>query len=407
VRKHIILALMFSCFLATTLLADDNITFNEILNRVHNNNFELKAMQQQIEAAKSGIIQARFIPNPELEIELGNFGIDEIGVGIGQSFELGGKKKTRIEIAELDLKRSELAFELKKFELEITAFRKVLPLLSISGKLALLDSLITIERSTLETIQKRVEAGTTMPIDALRAEIDMEELFLEKRSANNEIAQLIQNLPILWSDSTVDFTSVAGVINHEITIPSIEIFQTSLLNHPEIEMLDLDRKLSKLELDETKSNSIPDLTIGVGVTRSMETEENTFGLSAGIELPIFNRNQGQIKGKKYLVTANKFETDNTILTKQAELQVLYNQLSIVNEELVTIETKILPKAETVFQTLLGYYKQGSVSLLDVIEAQTEFLEYKTTVIESHTERAELLTDLYELTGLKTEFIINQ
>jgi cobalt-zinc-cadmium efflux system outer membrane protein len=398
---------MFSCFLATTLLADDNITFNEILNRVHNNNFELKAMQQQIEAAKSGIIQARFIPNPELEIELGNFGIDEIGVGIGQSFELGGKKKTRIEIAELDLKRSELAFELKKFELEITAFRKVLPLLSISGKLALLDSLITIERSTLETIQKRVEAGTTMPIDALRAEIDMEELFLEKRSANNEIAQLIQNLPILWSDSTVDFTSVAGVINHEITIPSIEIFQTSLLNHPEIEMLDLDRKLSKLELDETKSNSIPDLTIGVGVTRSMETEENTFGLSAGIELPIFNRNQGQIKGKKYLVTANKFETDNTILTKQAELQVLYNQLSIVNEELVTIETKILPKAETVFQTLLGYYKQGSVSLLDVIEAQTEFLEYKTTVIESHTERAELLTDLYELTGLKTEFIINQ
>ena len=235
-RKHIILALMFSCFLATTLLADDNITFNEILNRVHNNNFELKAMQQQIEAAKSGIIQARFIPNPELEIELGNFGIDEIGVGIGQSFELGGKKKTRIEIAELDLKRSELAFELKKFELEITAFRKVLPLLSISGKLALLDSLITIERSTLETIQKRVEAGTTMPIDALRAEIDMEELFLEKRSANNEIAQLIQNLPILWSDSTVDFTSVAGVINHEITIPSIEIFQTSLLNHPEIRL---------------------------------------------------------------------------------------------------------------------------------------------------------------------------
>ncbi len=82
-------------------------------------------------------------------------------------------------------------------------------------------------------------------------------------------------------------------------------------------------------------------------------------------------------------------------------------MSTINEELNTIQTKILPKAETVFQTLLEYYQHGSISLLDVIEAQTELLGYKTRVIEYHLIRVELLTDLYELTGLNVKIIVNK
>ncbi|MBT3756149.1 MAG: TolC family protein [Candidatus Cloacimonetes bacterium] len=406
-RKYKIIALMFCCFAITFLQAEESLTLNEILQRVQENNLELKSMQKQIEAAKAGIDQARLNPNPELEIELGNFGKDEIGIGIGQSFELGGKKKSRIEIAKTVVEKSELELEMKKFELEIETIRRVLPLYSITTKLALLDFIIAIEKSTLETIQKRVEAGSTMPIDAMRAEIELEELYLEKRLTDREVIQLKKTLPSLWSDSTVDFVSVSGKIKSELIIPSIESFQKSLLDHPEIRMIELEQKLYRAELNEAKTDAIPDLNIGVGFSRSMEANENAIGLSASIDLPIFNRNQGEIKTGKYSIDAFEFDASNIILNKKAELEEIYAQVSTINEELITIQTKILPKAETVFQTLLEYYQRGSISLLDVIEAQTELLDYKTRVIENHLIRAELLTELYELTGLNVKIIVNE
>ena len=342
-----------------------------------------------------------------MEVEFGNFGKDEIGIGIGQSFELGGKKRTRIEIAKIELEKSELEFDIKKFELEIEAIRRVLPLLSNTTKLTLLDSIIAIAESTLKTIQKRVDAGTTMPTDAIRAEMELEELLLERRLADREVVQLKKNLSVLWSSSTIDFSSISGTINQKFTIPSLETFQKSLLNHPEIKMIELEWRLSQKELEESRIGAIPDLTISAGFTRSMETEENTVALSASIDLPIFSRNQGEIKSKEYSADAFQLDADNTILIKQTELQKLYNRLRTVDEKLNTIETKILPKAESVFQTLLGYYELGSVGLLDVIEVLSELLDYNTSIIDNYVIRTELLTDLYELTGHKMKFIVNE
>ena len=406
-RKNKIIALMLCCFAIALLHAEGNLTFTEILQRVQENNLELKSMQKQIEAAKAGIDQARLNPNPELEVELGNFGKDEIGIRIGQSFELGGKKRFRIEIAKIEVERLELELEMKKFELEVETIRRILPLYSITTKLDFLDFIIVIEESTLETIQKRIETGSTMPIDAMRAEIELEELYLEKRLAEREVTQLKKNLPSLWSDFEFDFSSVSGKINSDLIMPSIKTFQESLLLHPEIKMIEYERRLSRTELNAAKADAVPDLTVRTGFTRSMETKENAVGLSASIDLPIFNRNQGEIKSRKYSFDVVEFDADNKILHKQSELRELYAQVNSINEELNTINTKILPKAEVVFQNLLEYYQRGSISLLDVIEAQSELLKYQTRVIENHLIRAELLTDLYELTGHKVKFIVNE
>jgi outer membrane protein, heavy metal efflux system len=406
VKKCLIL-LMFGIFAIALLHAEDVLTLETILNRIQDNNLELKSMKKQIDAAQSGIVQAGLFSNPELEVELGNFGKDEIGVGLGQTFELGGKRKNRKDIAKSELMKTELELEMKKRELEISAIRGILPLLSASEKLILLDSAIAIGQTTTETIRKRVEAGSTMSIDLMRAEMDLEGLFLERRSADKELSQLHKNLPASWSESVVDFEKVSGKINDQINIPSLEILREALTEHPEVQMIELERKQSRLELKEAKISAIPDLSLGVGVTREMETEENSIGLTAGIELPIFNRHQGYIKAKEHSNAALQYEADNTILSKEAELLELYNQLSIITDELNTAKTKILPKAETVFQTLLDYYERGSISLLDVKEAQAELLECNTGIIENLAARAELLLDLYELTGYKMNIIISE
>ena len=405
--KKCLILLMFGIFAIASLQAEEVLTLEKILKRIQDNNLELKSMQKQIEAAQSGIVQAGLFSNPELEIELGNFGKDEIGVGLGQTFELGGKRKNRKDLAKSELKKTELELEMKNRELEISAIRGILPLLSASEKLILLDSAIAIGQTTTETIRKRVKAGSTVPVDLMRAEMDLEGLFLERRSADKELSQLHKNLPALWSESVVYFDKVSGNINEDVSIPSLEILKESLLEHPEIQMILLERKQSRLELKEAKISAIPDLSLGVGVTHETETEENSIGLTAGIELPIFNRNQGYIKAKEHSNAALQFDADNTILAKEAELQELYNQLSIITDELNTTKTKILPKAETVFQTLLEYYERGSISLLDVKEAQAELLECNTGILDNLAARAELLTDLYELTGCKMKIIISE
>jgi cobalt-zinc-cadmium efflux system outer membrane protein len=372
--------------------------------RVMQNNLELKTLQSRIDSKKEEINQARAISNPEVEVALENFGQNEIEAAVSQTFELGGKRKSRVSIARVEMEMMEIEYELKKLGLEAETIRRFLPLIAANNRVTLLDSAITIAQTTLNSINRRVKAGASMPIDAMRAEIELEELHIEKAMILREFDQLKKSLVILWSDSIVDFVSITGNITSDIVMPSIEESQSELPNHPEIKLINHESKLVQAQMRETKADVAPDLTVSGGYLRNNEAEENAALLAVSIDLPLFNRNQGALASKKHELKAQNLLAHNELIKRNAELLETYNQVLGINEQLAAIQSKILPKADTVFSTILRFYNLGRVSFLEVVESQSELLDIRTRLIELEVERALLIADLIELTGLKSTII---
>ncbi|MBD3422453.1 MAG: hypothetical protein GF398_20250 [Chitinivibrionales bacterium] len=66
----------------------------------------------------------------------------------------------------------------------------------------------------------------------------------------------------------------------------------------------------------------------------------------------------------------------------------------------------MPATFEVYAELSVFYQKGSVSFIEVSEAQAELLEVQTELIDVQLERLLLFADLYELCGTEFTFVIN-
>jgi len=388
------------------LNAQTSLSLADVQQKVKDSNLDLKAQQVQEDIAESHIKQAKKFPNPELEVELENLGKNEIVVGISQPFELGGKRGIRVETAKLEAEISNLELKQLKLELETETNRKILPLLAVDREIELLDNFIAAARKTLAIMEERIEIGAAMILDKLRAEVELEELLLEHSASEAERFQLKKELAALWTGSPEDFNKIDVRVINDLQLPDLTEFYIALENHTETKIQNLERAIAKQELKDAKASAIPDLGIGAGIVRNNEEKENAFVLSAGLELPIFNRYKDEIKAVKLSRKVLDFEIDSAQLDRKAEINTLYSEFTVLTNELYVLKTKILPNLLTINQSINSYYEKGSVSFLEVLEAKSELLETKSRLMELYNTQAEICNELYELSGYKIEFFQN-
>jgi len=389
------------------LHAQNSITIEEVHKRVKENNLEFKKLKIQEKIAKSNIKQASKFSNPEFEVELENLGKNEIGLSLSQSVELGGKRKIRIEMAELEQNLVKLESEQAELEITTETVRRILPLLALEQQVRTLDSFIPGAEKTLKIIEKNVEIGATKQIDKIRAEVELDELLLEKVIAINEMQQLKNDLSALWLGSADDFDELDASINKEIVVPPINAYFDAVAEHPETKIQNLERQIAQIELKDAKKSAIPDLSVGAGFVRNNELKENAYILSAGIELPIFNTNKDEIHSVSLGSEVVENEISGSVSERKAEIKAVYAELTSISKDMEVLENKILPNLHTIFQTLKEYYKNGSVSFLELIETQTELLETENRLMELHISKAELCNELYELSGYQVDVFENK
>jgi len=361
--------------------ADEPLTCDEVVGRVLKNNLELASLRKLLERAQHEIGQARMIPNPEAEIGLENFGRNELEATVSQRVELGGKRKSRIAVAQGGGEIAEIEYTKKCLELETEAIRRFLPILASQRKIVLLDSTIVLARNTLELIQKRVEAGASLKIDAMRAEIELDELDMERTRFVKEQFLLKKALARLWADSAAAFEGVAGRMNTKLQLAPVAEYQNALRSHPDIMQYALKNRCAQDELTEVVASARPDIAISGGYLRNNETNDNAVLLGASIDLPLFNRNQGAVASKKVAIAAQKIEQAALVNERNGAISRTYEECALLTGQIAVLKQKVLPKAVAVFDGILDYYEKGSVSFLEVMEAQAELMRLNLEIVD--------------------------
>ena len=96
IRKVFTLGL-FLCLFCNLSLAQphSHLSLDKAINLTLETNNQLKAFDVSEKAVEAGIKQAKVRPNPELEVGLEQFGINEIEIAMAQTIELGAKRSAR------------------------------------------------------------------------------------------------------------------------------------------------------------------------------------------------------------------------------------------------------------------------------------------------------------------------
>ncbi len=378
------------------------ITLIDALSAALRNNPLLAVYSYEIRAREALTLQASFLPNPEIGVEIENFGgsapfrgfnESEITLSVGQLIELGGKRSKRTEVAALNSDLAAWDYEAARlfvFSEVVKSFNAVL----VAQKKVKLDSeIVNIAEQFLQRIEYRVKAGNLSPAETARARVELSSNQILLRAAQQELVSARYRLAAAWGSKQPSFDNVSGTLDAITSIPPFENVINLISQNPQLARWAVEMQMREQELQLAKANRLPDPTIAGGYRHLNDVGANAFVMSLSMPLRIFDRNQGNIESAEMKRRQAEYQKQTIELDIKVRLAASYNRLASVYQEIQTLKTDILVQAESAYNTINQGYNMGKFSFLDLLDAQRTLFDVRSQYLDAlheyHFQRAEI------------------
>ena len=376
-------------------------------------NLILLAERLEIPKAEAQITQAKLWPNPGLEIEevnlwatqrqLSVFGDElqgfngrnfgknqQFSFSIEQQLITAGKRKKLIAMEEVNLDKSHQYFEdlLRNLKLEFRNSLTQLQFLQFRARIYE-KQMINIQKLT-QAYRNQVEKGNVPKGEYIRLRAlelaflkNINDLSVEVNEIQKELKTWMRipfNVHLLLSDE--DFHKDIRQIT-EVRLGTL--LESSAIHRPDLMIVALDQTYFKNLYEYEKAHRIPDFTAKIGYDRGGNFMYNFVGFGVAMDLPLFNRNKGNISSAKIEIEKSK------LLYKQKDLAI-QNEISNAYQNLhasIKFYESIEPGYESTLDALLDSYTKNfsnkNLSLLEFLDFIDAYLENKNIILEAGKE----------------------
>jgi cobalt-zinc-cadmium efflux system outer membrane protein len=224
-------------------------------------------------------------------------------VQIQQLFHLAGQRNKRISLERTNTERAEFEFYDLLRALRYQARSAFFGLYFTQQSIGVYDAEIRNLRHTVELYQFQFDRGNVPLKELTRLKAFLFSLENERRQLINQVTAYQSQLRILMSEEGLAYYVP------EVDPARLEAISTDRLNPDELTRTALEGRYD-LKAGETaarfehqnlvyqKSLSVPDVRLGGVYDRNGSYIANYVGLSVGVDIPLFNRNQGNIKAAR-------------------------------------------------------------------------------------------------------------
>lgn len=343
---------------------------------------------------------AKQIQNPEVEAKVlsGHSNSDSVvntEINIGQTIELGGKRKNRIKqaIGMANLTEAQV-LESK----ELTALNTVLALYrlrQIRSELSAVNEGMTTFQHTIEHFKSRPKLAPEQEVSSTVFKLSLDDYKLKKSKllqeqiALQKFLELATGLPI----ATIEKHLPSGKQQWpKFSIPKGEI------KNSELAKAQAEKTISEANLKLAKSNAWPDFKVGPSFTTQTGIPGNNTaaGVNVSLALPIFSLNKGGIDYAKRDFYRSDLAYQLTLTKKENErLQLLLRYQSALKS---LSQLRLNGTLKNEHKNMEEYYEQGLVSSSLVIETHRQIFEVTESVNEQELTAIDALWRLYILDG---------
>jgi cobalt-zinc-cadmium efflux system outer membrane protein len=394
--------------LLSNALAAQTISLSQVLSFVLLGNPELAAFSYDMRASDAKILQAGLYPNPALDVETENLGVEDIQTTIllSQLIELGGKQRARILQAHAERSKYQLEYEVKKRQLFIETADLFIEILMNQQKASFLQDSISMLESLSASVRRRVEAGKASAIEQNNFKALLALAYVDLKKAKNELVQAKNKLAAKWgATKSFDFT-VAGNLDWTLPVISLEELGCFLYNHPQIQLLGGEEDLRAARLRVEKSKSMTDVTVRGGPRFLFDRNEWAWVVGVFMPLPINDRNQGNILAAYENWRRIEQERQAIWTTLLAELNQAYALIFSLNEEIQVLIEIVLPATQDALTASYEGYQNARYSYLEILESERSFRSARIRYFEALEQYHKALAKLEGLTGTQAIFRCN-
>lgn len=383
----------------------------------------LVATQKEIIDAEAHLEEAKKFNNPEFSIDqvnlwstsnqrggekevippiIGNFARNtEFSLGLSQEFRIGGKRRKKIH----EEKMNQHVVRFKNQEISnnlILGFKELIFELNYAKEYAgILEKQKQVFDTIITNYKKQKEQGYIAPAELLRMQAEGLQIQQELTEVRKNINSCIKNIQsqLGMSDDEIIDVDVRG--SEMILDKGIDYLYTLSLDNPTLLKGQSRIETWQKKLVYEQSLRIPDITLSVNYDRAGSVWNNFIGFGVSFALPVFNRNQAQIKATKRMTRLAEYEHEhekNRIKNKiRASYENYQQTLNFFNQ--LTNEPTIAN-----LDKLLEKYKNNiiakNVSLIEFIDFMETYKHSKNILLETRKELFTQYSMLEATIGLK-------
>jgi outer membrane protein, heavy metal efflux system len=385
--------------------AQDTLTLRDAVQFALRNSPELRVAEQRVGVSAGLLQQSGLWKNPRFFFQTENLQTSDFNFAddsdtyalLTQPVELPGKRSSRIAVAQSayrraqlqrDLARREIAYRVKKAYWRVAAADRAQQLLS--ENLDGMQAMVTYHVA-------RVREGAMAEADLLRVQLERERLEIDSTAATLEAERA--RIDLYREMGRSDYGPVRLTDELETAEPpDIEVRVEAALGHRQ-EVLEaraaLDQAMAVGRLE--RASARPDLDFIGGYKRS--TGLNTAVLGLSLNIPLFDRNQGNIKASSSAVREAEALVASTEAAVRAEVLAAKADYSARRRQVTSTLRLIRDHAMETSRIAHAAYQEGGIDLLRLIDAERIRIESELLYYRALAEYQQSVANLENVMGV--------
>jgi cobalt-zinc-cadmium efflux system outer membrane protein len=142
---------------------------------------------------------------------------------------------------------------------------------------------------------------------------------------------------------------------------------------------------ARILLQRARKEPVPDIDLMVSHRHHNVTNENVTTVQAGFPLPIFNRNQGNIRSAEAQLRVASKDRKRIELELQDRLAVAYRRYTNALQQTERYRVRMIPRAEKSLKLVTDGYEKGQVQYLTLLTAQRTYWQVSLSYLDSLKE----------------------
>jgi outer membrane protein, heavy metal efflux system len=140
--------------------------------------------------------------------------------------------------------------------------------------------------------------------------------------------------------------------------------------------------MAEASLDRQCAERVPNVDVQAGALYDNATKDNIAEVQVGIPLPVFNRNQGNIRKAQAELTSARCDVRRVELELRQRLAATFEQYQNARCQVEKYATQMLPNAQASLELVTKGYRQGEFNYVDLLIAQRTFFQVNLAYIDA-------------------------
>ncbi len=332
--------------------------------------------------------QAGLYPNPTIgyqgeQIRGGEYGGGEQGAFVQQTIVLGGKRGLRRKVYEQERRSDQIGVEEQTSRVRNDVTQAFYAALTAQAAVVIRQRLLGVASDAVLTVHQLSNVGQADAPDVLAAEVEAEQAKVDFLKAQRRFMQDFRALATLAGKPDLPLSPLRGTLENAPQLNAEQQVESIVSSSPGVKRAEQEAAVAEAKLRDARREAVPDLELRAGEEYNGEqltTEPlpKAVGMqsfaTAGINIPLWNRNQGNVAAANAELEQAGKEVERTRLEIRRAAEPMAQSYLAAQYTAEHYRTELIPRAQRAYQLYLAKYQSMAQAYPQVLISQRTLFE---------------------------------